>query len=71
MGGWTMGSIEDLLDAIDAVKPGETVLVEYYPSYVPEFATLALLMYSRRKGVPVVIDDNFDALHVIQKHLAL
>ncbi len=66
-----MNSINDLLRAIDAVKPGETVLVEYYPSYVPEFATLALLMYARRKGLPVVIDDNFDALHVIQKHLAL
>ncbi|NJE05920.1 hypothetical protein E3E36_07130 [Thermococcus sp. M36] len=66
-----MNSIEDLLRAIDAVKPGETVLVEYYPSYVPEFVTLALLMYARRKGMPVVIDDNFDALHVIQKHLAL
>ncbi|ASJ11803.1 DUF257 family protein [Thermococcus thioreducens] len=66
-----MDSIDELLKAIDAVKPGETVLVEYYPSYVPEFATLTLLMYARKKGVPVVIDDNFDALHVIQKHLAL
>ncbi|WP_456453791.1 DUF257 family protein [Thermococcus sp.] len=70
-GNSTMDSMDELFRIIDGVKPGETVLIEYYPSYIPEFVTLSLVMYGRERGLPVIIDDNFDALHVIHKHLKL
>jgi hypothetical protein len=64
-----MGQLEVLLRIIDSIQPGESVLVKYRPSYVPEFLVLVIMEYGRRKGIPVVIDDNFDSLHVVQKHL--
>ncbi|NJE26675.1 hypothetical protein E3E22_08610 [Thermococcus sp. MV5] len=64
-----MESLKDIFKLIDEVKFGENVLIEYYRSFIPELTTLGLLYYAREKGLPVVIDDNFDALHVIQKHL--
>ncbi|WP_461863957.1 DUF257 family protein [Thermococcus sp.] len=66
-----MSSMDDLFRAIESIKSGETVLIEYPPSYTPEFVTLFLVTYGRKKGIPVIIDDNFDALHVIHKHLML
>jgi len=51
------------------VKFGETVLIEYYHSFIPELTTLGLLYYGKARRLPVIIDDNFDSLHVIQKHL--
>ncbi|WP_240924284.1 DUF257 family protein [Thermococcus sp. 21S7] len=64
-----MEGLNALLALIEKVNPGEIVLIEYRPSYIPEFLTKLLVEYGRKKGVPVVIDDNFDTLHVIQKHL--
>ena len=64
-----MEALEDVFTLMDKVKFGETVLIEYYHSFIPELTTLGLLYYGRTRGLPVIIDDNFDSLHVIQKHL--
>ena len=64
-----MESLEDVFKFVDKIRFGETVLVEYYRSFIPELMTLGLLYYGRSRGLPVIIDDNFDSLHVIQKHL--
>ncbi|ASJ14640.1 DUF257 family protein [Thermococcus radiotolerans] len=55
-------------EIIDSVLPGETVLVTYTTSYIPEFALKFFIEYSREKGIPLVIDDNFDTLHAIIIH---
>lgn len=65
----SLKDIKDIFKFIDEIKFGEVVLIEYYRSFIPEFATLSLLYYAKEKGLPVIIDDNFDSLHVIQKHL--
>ncbi|ALV63326.1 hypothetical protein ADU37_CDS16270 [Thermococcus sp. 2319x1] len=64
-----MESLEEVFKLVDKIKFGEIVLVEYYRSFIPEFMTLGLLYYGKSRGLPVIIDDNFDSLHVIQKHL--
>ncbi|NJE00614.1 DUF257 family protein [Thermococcus sp. JdF3] len=64
-----MEQLEELFRIVDMVQSGESVLVKYHPSYAPEFLVLLLMEYGRKRDVPIVIDDNFDSLHVIQKHL--
>ncbi|WP_175059773.1 DUF257 family protein [Thermococcus sp. 2319x1] len=64
-----MESLEEVFKLVDKIKFGEIVLVEYYRSFIPELMTLGLLYYGKSRGLPVIIDDNFDSLHVIQKHL--
>ena len=64
-----MEALEDVFTLVDKVKFGEIVLIEYHRSFIPELTTLGLLYYGRTRGLPVIIDDNFDSLHVIQKHL--
>ena len=62
---------EGAFEVLDAVLPGETVLLEYIPSYIPEFVLKAFIEYSRNRGVPLLIDDNFDTLHTIVTHARL
>ncbi|USS41542.1 DUF257 domain-containing protein [Thermococcus aggregans] len=64
-----MESLESVFELIDKIKFGEIVLVEYHRSFIPELMTLGLLHYGRSRSLPVIIDDNFDSLHVVQKHL--
>ncbi|NJE30523.1 hypothetical protein E3E38_05595 [Thermococcus sp. 18S1] len=64
-----MEQLEELFRVIDTVQPGESVLVKYHPSYAPEFLVLLLMEYGRKRNVPIIIDDNFDSLHVLQEHL--
>ncbi|EHR77927.1 hypothetical protein OCC_03072 [Thermococcus litoralis DSM 5473] len=64
-----MESLEGVFKLADKIKFGEIVLVEYSPSFIPELMTLGLMSYGKSRGLPVIIDDNFDSLHVIQKHL--
>ncbi|ASJ16763.1 hypothetical protein A3L04_06585 [Thermococcus chitonophagus] len=60
----------DILEGLlDGVKYGEVVLIKYPPSYVPEFTILQIVEYAKSKGVPVIIDDNFDAFPIIVSHL--
>lgn len=62
---------ESLLNYLNSIKPGETVLIEYRTSYTPEFALLALVKWAKETGKEVIIDDNFDTLPVIMNHLRL
>ncbi len=52
----------------DAILPGETVLVEYTTSYLPEFFLKFFVEYSRERRIPLLIDDDFDSLHTILAH---
>ncbi|AFK22525.1 DUF257 family protein [Pyrococcus sp. ST04] len=64
--------MEDIiLKLFDVPKFGETILITYPPSFVPEFVVLKLLQYAREKEIPVLIDDNFDALAVLITRLRL
>ena len=55
-------------ELLELVRPGETVVVEYETSYVPEFALKLLADYTRENNVPFVIDDNFDSLYTVLVH---
>ena len=59
---------EGAFEILDSILPGETVLLEYTPSYIPEFVLKALLDYSKERNISVIIDDNFDALYTIATH---
>ncbi|MCD6372766.1 MAG: DUF257 family protein [Thermococcus sp.] len=50
---------------VDSVLPGETVLMEYTTSYIPEFLLRFFVDYTTEKNIPLVIDDDFDALYTI------
>lgn len=54
---------------LDRVKFGEIVLIESNASYISEFMVLGILKYAREHEIPIVIDDNFDTLHIIKAHL--
>lgn len=53
---------------VDSILEGETVLVEYTTSYIPEFLLKFFVEYSKERSVPLLIDDNFDSLHVVYTH---
>ena len=55
-------------ELIEFVRPGETVIVEYNTSYVPEFTLKLLADYTRENNVPLLIDDNFDSLYTALVH---
>jgi len=55
-------------EIVDSVLPGETVLVEYTTSYTPEFLLRFFADYTSERGISLIIDDNFDALHKIITH---
>ncbi len=62
---------EGAFEVLDSILPGETVLVEYTPSYIPEFVLKAIIEYSKERNLQVLIDDNFDTLHTIAIHARL
>jgi len=68
----TVGSLGELFNFMDAVKLGETVLVEYSsPNYALDFSTLVLKRYAEKRGYAFVVDDNLDTLSLIREHLRL
>ncbi|WP_048149605.1 DUF257 family protein [Palaeococcus ferrophilus] len=65
-------SLQEVYTLLDSMKFGETVLVEYQsPSYILDFLLLLLKHYADERGLPLVIDDNLDILHVVNEHLKL
>lgn len=62
---------EKALEIVESILPGETVLVKYTTSYIPEFLLRFFVDYTAEKGIPLIIDDNFDALHTILVHAKL
>ncbi|ASJ08562.1 hypothetical protein A3L11_04670 [Thermococcus siculi] len=59
---------EKAAEVMNRILPGETVLVEYTTSYIPEFLLRFFVDYSKRTGTALLIDDNFDTLHTIITH---
>nr|WP_240922811.1 DUF257 family protein [Thermococcus sp. Bubb.Bath] len=53
----------------EGIKPGEIVLLEYLPSHIPEFFVKEVVEYAKAKGLPLIIDDNFDTLPVIVNNM--
>lgn len=53
---------------LELVKPGETVIVEYETSYVPELILKLVADYTKENNVPFVIDDYFDSLYTLLAH---
>lgn len=59
---------EKASEIADSILPGETVLVKYTTSYIPEFLLKFFVDYSEERGIPLLIDDNFDSLHTLITH---
>ncbi|ASJ11801.1 DUF257 family protein [Thermococcus thioreducens] len=59
---------EKATEIIDSILPGETVLLKYRTSYIPEFVLRFFIDYSQEKGIPLLVDDNFDSLHTLAIH---
>ncbi|MFA4639935.1 DUF257 family protein [Pyrococcus kukulkanii] len=60
-----------IMKLLDIPKFGETVLVKYPPSFVPEFMVLKVIQYAKMKNIKVLIDDNFDALAILETRLKI
>jgi len=63
------GSIRSISQIMDSLKIGETVLVIYEESLIPEFSFLFFVEYASRKGMPIIVDDILDSLYVVKRHL--
>ncbi|AIU69687.1 hypothetical protein TEU_04695 [Thermococcus eurythermalis] len=55
-------------EIVDAIFPGETVLVKYSTSYIPEFLLRFFVEHTSERNISLVIDDDFDALYKILTH---
>ncbi|BAA30245.1 DUF257 family protein [Pyrococcus horikoshii] len=64
-----MLTFEELLDEI---KFGETTIL-FYPglSYIREFIILKILNHAKIRNIPVIIDDNLDALSIVSRNLKI
>ncbi|NJE61116.1 hypothetical protein E3E51_05040 [Thermococcus sp. 21S7] len=62
---------ESLVEYLRSIKPGEDILIEY-TSREPVHILLHLILKCLRKnGLPVVIVDELDQLHVFRTHMKL
>ncbi|ALM76606.1 hypothetical protein TBCH5v1_2718 [Thermococcus barophilus] len=62
-------AFEAVTRIMDSLKMGETVLLIYDESLIPEFSFLFFVEYASRKDMPVIVDDILDSLYVIKQHL--
>ncbi|WP_457754321.1 DUF257 family protein [Thermococcus sp.] len=62
-------AFEAVTRIMDSLEMGETVLLIYDESLIPEFSFLFFVEYASQKGVPVIVDDILDSLYVIKQHL--
>ncbi|AAL81464.1 hypothetical protein PFDSM3638_06680 [Pyrococcus furiosus DSM 3638] len=60
---------DTIFELMDSIRFGETALIEYSSSFIPEFALLKIAEYARAKNLPLIIDDNFDTFPLIITHL--
>jgi len=56
------------VELVDSILPGETVLLKYTTSYIPEFLLRFFVDYTSKRNIPLVIDDDFDTLYTILAH---
>ena len=64
-------TIEGIINILDHVKFGDITLIENYSSIGAELALHLFITYSLRRGLPVLIEDIFDAFPGYVKHLQL
>ncbi len=60
--------LDNVAEIIDSILPGESVLLKYHTSYIPEFILRFFIDYSKERGVSLLVDDNFDSLNTIAIH---
>ena len=58
-------------EMLERFRGGESVLVEYNPLGHPEVFFYEALNYYRERGLPILIVDIMDTLHVFNEHLKL
>ncbi len=59
---------KNVIEIVESILPGETVLVKYTTSYIPEFLLRFFIDYTGEKNIPLIIDDDFDTLYTILAH---
>ena len=62
---------KDLDELLEQIWPGGTTIVENRASLGIEFALHAFIQYSKKKGIPLIVEDIFDTLPVYMTHLRL
>jgi len=60
---------KDLDTVLDQIWPGGTTIIENSASLGAEFILHAFMEYSKRRRIPVIIEDIFDTLPVYLAHL--
>ncbi|ADT83806.1 DUF257 family protein [Thermococcus barophilus] len=58
-----------LMEHFSKIKPGEIVLIEYTPDSFYPIAFYVLATYSLKLGLPLLIDDILDTLHLYKTYL--
>lgn len=72
MGVITTGTAyEPLAEYFQSIKPGEDVLIEYTSNEPIHVFFHLLLEHLRRNGIPVIIVDELDHLHILRTQLKL
>ncbi len=64
-------SMDEILDLISHFEPGAITLVENSSSFGGELVISTLVEYSKKKAVPLVVEDIFDTLPLFLTHLKL
>ncbi len=58
-------------DVMDALKPGETVIIEYDSLTSPAVCFYYIVRWAKERGYRIVIDDVLDTLYLYRAHLKL
>ncbi len=62
---------EDLYTMVEQIWPGGTTIIENRGALGAEFVLHAFIQYSKRKGIPLIVEDIFDTLPIYMRHLRL
>jgi hypothetical protein len=62
---------DDMDELLEQVWPGGMTVIENSSSFGVEFILYSFVQFSRRKGMPIVIEDIFDTLPLYAAHLEL
>jgi hypothetical protein len=64
-----MPSTERAYEYFDSVFFGDVILVENESPYGTALMTHFIVEYGRKNGIPILVDDILDSLHVVREHL--
>ncbi len=62
---------KDLDNMLEQIWPGGTTIIENASSFGGEFTLHAFIHYSKRRRIPLIVEDIFDTLPVYTTHLEL